>query len=66
MPKSRAEDMKRVRQRRKESGLVEFRCWIHPDDKHLLDSLAQDLSRARSIVTANRLYGAVVDDLQSG
>jgi len=57
-PKSKAELMRETRQRRRNAGLVEFRCWIHPDDKPLLGRLAQDLSRAIS--------GAVVNDLESG
>ncbi|MCP4259774.1 MAG: hypothetical protein GY774_20015 [Planctomycetes bacterium] len=36
--KSRAEDMKRSRQRRRDSGLVEFRAWVTPEEKTTLDS----------------------------
>ena len=32
-PKSRAKDMRNVRQRRKDAGLVEFRAWVTPEQR---------------------------------
>jgi len=55
--------MKKVRQRRKDAGLVEFRTWVHPDDKPAIEELAKELNRARSIVIANRLYNPVIEEL---
>lgn len=35
-PRSRADDMKKSRQRRKDAGLVEFRAWVTPEEKQAL------------------------------
>jgi len=45
MPKSRAEDMKKSRQRRKDSGLVEFRCWCTPEEKAAIEVALNDMRR---------------------
>ena len=34
-PKSRAKDMKRSRDKKRDAGLVEFRLWCRPQDKEL-------------------------------
>ena len=39
-PKSRAGDMKRSRDKRRDSGLVEFRCWCTPEMRDQLAALA--------------------------
>ncbi len=38
-PKSRAEDNKRLRQRRKDAGLVQFRCWCTPAQRKAFEKL---------------------------
>ena len=37
MPKSRAEDNKRLRQRRKDAGLVHYRVWVTESEKRALE-----------------------------
>ncbi len=38
MTKSRASDMKRLRQRRKDAGLVHYRVWVTPAEKQGLEA----------------------------
>ena len=38
--KSRKGDMKRSRDKRRDSGLVEFRCWCTPEMREKLKALA--------------------------
>lgn len=40
-PKSRAGDMKRSRDKRRDSGLVEFRCWCTPEMRDKLKAIAE-------------------------
>jgi hypothetical protein len=57
MIKSRAEDMKRVRQRRKDSGLVEFRCWCTPEEK-------QAIKLALNDIRASEVYSPIIDHIK--
>ena len=36
-PKSRASDMKRLRERRKDAGLVHYRVWVTESEKRALE-----------------------------
>lgn len=39
--------MERLRKERKESGLVEFRCWCLPSERERLKDLATKMKRGR-------------------
>jgi hypothetical protein len=56
-PKSRAADMKKVRQRRKDSGLVEFRCWCTPEEKQAIELALNDIRAVKG-------YGPVIDAIK--
>ena len=43
--KSRAEDMKRSRQKRRDAGLVEFRAWVTPEQKEKLREMLKQITR---------------------
>ena len=57
MPKSRAEDMKKVRQRRKERGLVEFRCWCTPEEKQAIELALKD-------IRVSEVYSPIIDAIK--
>ena len=48
MNKSRAADMRKVRQRRKDRGLVEFRAWVTPEQKRRFDELLAGMQPAEN------------------
>ena len=43
MIRSRASDMKRSRDKRRDAGLVEFRAWVTPDQKKALENKLRKL-----------------------
>ena len=42
-PKSRATDVKRFRDKRREAGLIEFRAWVTPKQKEALNDYLSKL-----------------------
>ena len=54
---SRAEDNKRLRQRRKDAGLVQFRCWCTPEEKKAIELALKD-------IRASGAYGPVIEALK--
>jgi len=56
MNKSRAQDMKKVRQRRKDAGLVEFRAWVTPEQREAIQLALKDIQ-------ASTAYSKVIDKL---
>ena len=54
--KSRATDMKNVRQRRKDAGLVEFRAWVTPEQREAIQLALKDIQ-------ASTAYSKVIDKL---
>lgn len=44
MPKTSAESMRELRQRRRDAGLVEFRAWVKPEQKRELEKLLNRLN----------------------
>ena len=57
MPKSRAKDMRNVRQRRKDAGLVEFRAWVTPEQRDAITLALLDIQ-------ASSAYSKAVDFLE--
>lgn len=49
--------MKKVRQRRKDSGLVEFRCWCTPEEK-------QAIKLALNDIRASEVYSPIIDHIK--
>ena len=60
MNKSRAQDMKKVRQRRKDAGLVEFRAWVTPEQREAIQLALKDIQASTAYSTA---YSTVIDKL---
>ena len=67
MPKSKAVLMKKTRQRRKDSGLVEFRAWVTPEERDAIKLALSDI-RNRQFkklrFDASKVYAEIIKTLK--
>ena len=55
--KPKAQLMKETRQRRRDAGLVEFRCWCTPEERKAIELALKD-------IRASEAYSPVIEALK--